>query len=155
MTLFSGRGSRRVILFCVSRQSNLTMIKPLWRTMLFLWLTLVLLVISLPWSKFDGTPHWHNIQWVPFTRLSFHPTVLFETAANFLAFLPAGYLIVRSLSPGTRRPLLLATLLGLCSSAGVEFYQWLCHDRKSWSCSVRMHLRSMITDSAGVPNKIR
>ena len=55
--------------------------------------------------------------------------VLFETAANFLAFIPVGYLVVRSLSPGTRHPLLLASLLGLCSSASVELYQLFCHDR--------------------------
>lgn len=131
VTLFSGLESRLVfkLAFCVSRKSNLNMIRPLWRTLLFLWLASVLLVISFPWSKFDGTPHWDNIQWIPFAHRSFHPTVLVEIGANFLAFIPVGYLMVRSLPPGTRHPLLLASLLGLCSSAGVEFYQVFCHDR--------------------------
>ena len=105
------------------------MIRPLWRTLLFLWLGSVLLVISFPWSKFDGTPHLDRIQWIPFDHLSVHPTVLFETAANVLAFIPIGYLMVRSLSPGTRHPLVLASLIGLCSSGGGEFYQLLCRDR--------------------------
>jgi glycopeptide antibiotics resistance protein len=105
------------------------MIRPFWRTLLFLCLTSVLLAISWPWSKFDGTPHWDKIQWVPFDHLSIHPTVLFETAANVLAFIPIGYLMVRSLSPGIRYPLVLASLLGLCSSAIVEFYQLFCQDR--------------------------
>ena len=131
VTLFSRLESRLAFTLsvCVSRKSDLNMLRPLWRTLFFLWLTSVLLVISFPWSKFDGTPHWDNIQWIPFARMSFHPTVLVETGANFLAFIPIGYLMVRSLSPGTRHPLLLASLLGLCSSASVEFYQLLCHDR--------------------------
>src|SRR5437867_5667784 len=105
------------------------MLVSVWRTLLGLWLVSVLLVISLPWSKFDATPHWKNVQWVPFSHLSFHPTVLVETAANILAFIPVGYLIVRSLSPSARRPFLLASLLAFCSSTGVEIYQLFCHDR--------------------------
>ena len=105
------------------------MIRPLWRTLLFLWLASVLLVISFPWSKFDGTPHWENIKWMPFAHLSLHPAVVFETTANFLAFIPIGYLFVRSSSPGTRHPILLAMILGVFSSASIEFYQLFCHDR--------------------------
>lgn len=100
-----------------------------WRILLFLCLTSVLLTISLPWSKFDGTPHWDNVQWIPFDHLSLHSTVLLETAANILVFIPVGYLMVHSLSRDTRHPLVLASLLGLCSSAGVEIYQLFCHDR--------------------------
>ena len=103
--------------------------RPLWRTLLFLWLASVLLVIRLPWSKFDGTPHWDNIQWIPFDHLSFHPTVLIEIGANFLVFIPLGYFALRSFSPGTRHPLLLASLLGFLFSASIEFYQLFCRDR--------------------------
>ena len=105
------------------------MLISVWRIMLCLWLAAVLLVISYPWSKFDATPHWRNVQWIPFSHLSFHPTVLIETAANILAFIPVGYLTVRSLSPSARRPFLLASLLALSSSVGVEIYQLFCHDR--------------------------
>ena len=42
------------------------MIIAVWRTLLFLWLGSILFVISLPWWKFDGTPHWDNVQWIPF-----------------------------------------------------------------------------------------
>jgi glycopeptide antibiotics resistance protein len=105
------------------------MIRSLWRTLLFLWLASVLLIIGLPWSKFDGTPHWDNIQWLPFAHLSFNPTVLIEIGANFLIFIPLGYLVVRSFSPDTRHPLLLASLMGFLFSASIEFYQLFCHDR--------------------------
>jgi glycopeptide antibiotics resistance protein len=105
------------------------MVRTVWRTILCLWLFSVLLVISFPWSKFDGTPHWENVRWIPFAYLSFDPTVMVETAANFLAFVPIGYLMVRSLSPGARHPLLLASILGFFASASIEFYQLFCHNR--------------------------
>src|SRR5690242_14031365 len=107
------------------------MLISIWRTILSLWLASVLLVISLPWSKFDATPHWQNVQWVPFAHLSFHPTVLIEAALNLLAFIPVGYLTVRSLSPSSRHPFLLASLLAFFSSTGVETYELFCHDRVS------------------------
>ena len=105
------------------------MVISLWRLLLFLWLACVLFVISLPWSRFDGTLHWGNIHWIPFAYLSFHPSDVFETAANVLAFIPIGYLMVRSFPPATNRPLWFAFLLGLSCSTGMEFYQLLCHDR--------------------------
>ncbi len=105
------------------------MIIPIWRTLLLLWSLAVILAISLPWSKFDGTPHWDAIEWIPFAHLSFHRSDLFDFTVNILAFIPLGYLMVRSLSPGTERPLLLAGLLGFFSSASLEFYQLFCQGR--------------------------
>ena len=108
--------------------------------MLLLWLASVLFVISLPWWKFDGTPHWENVQWIPFTHLSFHPTTFVETAANILAFVPVGYLTVRSFSPTSRHPIFLAALLGFCSSAGIEIYQLFCHDRVPSATDILMNV---------------
>ncbi len=105
------------------------MVISLWRLLLFLWLACVLFVISLPWSKFDGSPHWENVLWVPFSGYVFSASTFVETAINVLAFIPIGYSLVRSLPPGTARPLLLASLLGFCCSTGIEFYQLLCHNR--------------------------
>ena len=105
------------------------MITSIWRILLVFWLLSVLVVISLPWSKFDGIPHWDAIQWLPFTDFGTHPTELVEFAANILAFMPVGYLLVRSLPLGVGHPLLLATALGFCSSALVESYQLFCNDR--------------------------
>jgi glycopeptide antibiotics resistance protein len=116
------------------------MINTAWRIMLLLWLASVLFVISLPWWKFDGTPHWENVQWIPFTHLSFHPTTFVETAANILAFVPVGYLVVRSLSPGSGHPLFLACLLGFCSSVGIETYQLFCHDRVPSATDIFMNV---------------
>lgn len=115
-----------------------------WRTILCLWLISVLLVISFPWSKFDGTPHWENIQWIPFTHLSFHQPVIVETAANILGFIPIGYLTVRSLSPSTRHRFFLASLMGFCSSTGIEVYQLFCHDRVPETADVLMNVAGTV-----------
>lgn len=115
------------------------MLLSVWRTMLGLWLTSVLLVISLPWSKFDATPHWKNVQWVPFAHFNFHPTVLVEAALNLLAFIPVGYLAVRS-SSSTRSPGFAALLLGFFSSVCVEFYQLFCHDRVLSTTDILMNV---------------
>jgi glycopeptide antibiotics resistance protein len=116
------------------------MLISVWRTMLGLWLAAVLLVISLPWSKFDSTPHWKNVQWIPFAHLSLHPTVLVETSLNILAFIPVGYLTVRSLSPQNRRPFVLALLLSSCSSVSIEVFQLFCHDRVPSTTDVLMNV---------------
>ena len=108
--------------------------------MLGLWLTSVLLVISLPWSNFDATPHWKNIQWIPFTHLSLHPTVLIEAGLNLLAFIPVGYLTIRSLSPRNKHPFLLAILLGFCSSVSIEVYQLFCHARVPSTSDILMNV---------------
>ena len=100
-----------------------------WRIMLGIWLTSVLMVISLPWSKFDARPHWKNVQWVPFEHFSLHPTVLTETILNVIAFIPVGYLAARSLAQSHQRPVLGALALGACSSVSIELYQLFCQDR--------------------------
>ena len=97
--------------------------------MLGCWLTAVLLVISLPWPNFDGTPHWNSVQWVPFTHLNWHRAVLAEAALNMLAFVPVGYLSVRSFLLCRRHPLLVASFLGFVSSFTIEAYQLFCQDR--------------------------
>ena len=108
--------------------------------MLGVWLASVLVVISLPWSKFDAAPHWNNVQWVPFAHFNFHPTVLVETALNLFAFIPVGYLAVRSLSHSKQRPVVLALVLGACSSVSIELYQLFCHDRVPSTTDVLMNV---------------
>ena len=105
------------------------MIKTVWRMLLVFWLVSVVIVISLPGEKFDGTPHWESIQWIPFAALSFQRDVVTETLANFLAFVPIGYLAIRSFAFGIKRPLLLAGLFGLAASFSIELYQLFCRSR--------------------------
>ena len=105
------------------------MIKSVWRVLLVFWLVSVVIVISLPGEKFDGTPHWESIQWIPFAALSFHRDVVTETLANFLAFVPIGYLAIRSFAFGIKRPLLLAGLFGLAASFSIELSQLFCRSR--------------------------
>ena len=116
------------------------MLLSVWRIMLGLWLSSVLLVISLPWSKFDAHPHWENVQLVPFRHLSFHPTILFEIALNIVAFIPVGYLTVRSVSHTSRNPIIVALLLGFCSSVSIEAYQLFCHDRVPSTTDILMNV---------------
>ena len=105
------------------------MIRTVWRTLLVVWVASVWIVISVPGGGFDGMPHWENIQWIPFGAFSFHPAVVAETLANFLAFIPIGYLAVRSFAPNIKRPLLLAGFLGLAASFSIEAYQLFCRSR--------------------------
>ena len=105
------------------------MIKTVWRMLLVFWLVSVLIVISLPGEKFDGTPHWESIQWIPFAALSYHREVVTEALANFLAFVPIGYLAIRSFNPGAKRLLFLAGLIGFAASFSIETYQLFCRSR--------------------------
>ena len=116
------------------------MLWSVWRAMLGFWLTSVLLVISLPWSNFDATPHWKNVQWIPFTHLSWHRAVLTETALNVLAFIPVGYLSVRSLLLSRWSPFLVACFLGLISSVAIEAYQLFCHERVPSTTDILMNV---------------
>ena len=104
--------------------------KTAWRTLFLLCLTSVLLVISLPWWKFDGTTHWENVYWIPFSGpLSLHPKIIFEIVGNLTLFVPIGYLFVRSFSPGIGQPLLWAAAVGLASSFSIEVYELFCRYR--------------------------
>ena len=116
------------------------MLRQVWRIMLGIWLTSVLIVISLPWSKFDAKPHWKNVQWIPFEHFSLHPTILTETVLNILAFIPVGYLAARSLAQSHQRPVLGALALGACSSVSIELYQLFCQDRVPSTTDVLMNV---------------
>lgn len=107
--------------------------------MLSAWLFCVLLVISLPWANFDGVAHWKNVQWVPFTHLNLHPEVMIETALNLLAFVPVGYLAIRSFAPH-RRACFYTVLLGFVASSGIEAYQLFCHGRVPSTSDIIMNV---------------
>jgi glycopeptide antibiotics resistance protein len=101
-----------------------------WRVLFPLCLTAVMLAISLPWWKFDGTPHWENVYWIPFSGpVQFHPKVIFEIVGNLVLFVPVGYSFIRSVSSGIRQPLLWAAGVGLASSLSVEGYELFCQYR--------------------------
>jgi glycopeptide antibiotics resistance protein len=133
-------GNTEFFLLIVLGTTDTFMLISVWRTMLCLWLASVLFVISLPWSSFDATPHWKNVQWIPFTHLNLHPAVLIEAALNLVAFIPVGYLAVRSLPPGAQRPFLLVSLLGFCSSVSIEVYQLFCHGRVPSTSDILMNV---------------
>jgi glycopeptide antibiotics resistance protein len=100
------------------------------RTLFVFCLLFVLLLISLPWSQFDGTPHWENVYWIPFSGpLRLHPKVILEIVGNLVLFVPIGYLLVRSCFPEIKRPLVWATAIGLASSFSIEVYELFCRHR--------------------------
>jgi len=140
----SAHGIRSFRLFGPGVREDFSMLKSAWRIMLCLWLAAVLLVISYPWSKFDATPHWRNVQWIPFTHLNFHQAVLIETALNFMAFIPIGYLTVRSLWPSNRGPFFVPSLIGFCSSVSIEAYQLFCHDRVPSTSDIIMNVAGTV-----------
>ena len=116
------------------------MLVSVWRIMLSLWVSSVLVVISLPWSKFDGTPHWENVQLIPFAYFNLHPAVLIETLLNILAFVPVGYLAVRSVPRSSQGGVILALAVGVSSSVGIELYQLFCQQRVASISDVLMNV---------------
>jgi glycopeptide antibiotics resistance protein len=69
------------------------------------------------------------VQWIPFNGYVLTASTLIETGANFLAFIPIGYLAIRSFNAGAKRLLFVAGLIGFAASFSIEVYQLFCHDR--------------------------
>jgi glycopeptide antibiotics resistance protein len=90
--------------------------------------TIVILGVTLPPFKyFVGHTHWDVVRWIPFYD---YPLVLFDMFANFILFVPFGYLLKRAL-PGRfgRQAWILTFLLAVGISTGIELYQVFCHNR--------------------------
>lgn len=101
----------------------------IWITLWLAWLAFIVFIVTYPLSKFTGTAHWRNVQWIPFSHLPLSRANIFETTANVLIFIPLGYLTVRAWRRCTRHPVYMACLVSFLCSASAEFYQLFCHDR--------------------------
>ena len=105
------------------------MVTTVWRTLLVLWLAAVWIVISVPGGGFNGTPHWENVQWIPLNGYVLTSSTLVEMGANFLAFIPIGYLTIRCFDLGSRPIVFLAASIGFVASLSIEVYQFFCDQR--------------------------
>ena len=102
------------------------------RTSLILWILVVVVTTTLPWSGLQGLQghaHWGNVRWIPF-----YPEVLSlrsvrDIVVNLSLFVPFGYLYVRSQITMPRTMFLRITLLAVLLSIGVELVQVFSHTR--------------------------
>ena len=96
------------------------------RWLLALWFCGMVSIMTLPWSDFQGHPHWARVSWVPFLGPVDN---LRDVLLNVAVFVPFGFLLAQGRS--LIGPLGLLGFLGapvLVSAAG-EFYQVFCHSR--------------------------
>lgn len=81
------------------------------------------------WTDPDEDPHWHRMQWIPFSQARPTPPYLFDVVINVLLYVPLGYLSARAQArpfpSALGRSLLLAVLL----SGGTELIQLFTHNR--------------------------
>ena len=103
-----------------------------WRRLLLLWVLVVVVSTTMPWSSLQGLQahsHWDNVRWIPFYADSFSLRFIFDSVVNLLLFVPFGYLYVRSQVTEPRAVFLRVTLLAMLLSVGVELVQVLSHTR--------------------------
>lgn len=103
-----------------------------WRTLWIIWILVVGLVTTFPWSGLQGLQghsHWDNVRWIPFYTDSPSLRFFLDIVANLLFFLPFGYLYVRSEVTEPRAVFLRVTLLAALLSVGVELVQVFSHSR--------------------------
>ncbi|MGH7229329.1 MAG: VanZ family protein [Nitrospiraceae bacterium] len=103
-----------------------------WRKLLILWILVVVVGTTLPWSGLQGLQghsHWGNVRWIPFYAYTSSPRLILDITVNLLLFVPFGYLYVRSQVTIPSAIFLRVTLLAALLAAGVEFVQVFSHTR--------------------------
>ena len=96
---------------------------------MILWILVVVVATTMPWSNFRDHSHWDKVRWIPFYAESLSLRFLFDIAVNLLLLLPFGYLYVRSQVTKPRAVFLRVTLLAALLSAGAELAQVFSHNR--------------------------
>lgn len=100
------------------------------RALLPLWILVIALAGTFPFTNFVGHSHWEYIQWLPTSDNFRSPRFLFDVVANTALFLPLGYLLDRSCSAtAARRSLFLAAGVAGLLSLSMEWFQVYCHNR--------------------------
>lgn len=90
--------------------------------MLLVWI-FVILVIVVPWGRFQMHSHWQEVGWVPFIT---PPIRLRDVVLNALLYLPFGYWLTKS---GARKSWLRTIGYALALSTGTELTQVFSHGR--------------------------
>lgn len=86
-----------------------------------LWVGVILIVV-VPWYRWQGHSHWDHVQWVPFSRPPYH---LRDMVLNTLFYVPFGLLYRRMMPRPMPGPVLAAFLL----SSATELSQVYSHGR--------------------------
>ena len=97
-----------------------------WRTSLILWILIVVVATTLPWSGLQGLQghsHWGNVRWIPFYLESLSLRFILDIVVNLLLFVPFGYLYVRSQVTMSSAIFLRISLLAMLLSVSVELIQ--------------------------------
>ncbi len=96
---------------------------------LVLWILLVVLV-AVPWGRFQDHPHWQRVGWVPFVS---PPVRGGDIVRNMILYLPCGFVLAgRRGARGLWRVAVLAFVL----SVSTEFTQVFSHGRFSSATDV-------------------
>ncbi|HKW85822.1 MAG TPA: VanZ family protein [Nitrospiraceae bacterium] len=102
------------------------------RTLLLLWVVVIAVTTTIPWSGLQGLQghsHWSNVRWIPFYAYSSFLRFILDIAVNLLLFVPFGYLYVRSQVTMPSAVFLRVTLLAALLAAGVELVRVFSHTR--------------------------
>src|SRR5437763_144971 len=103
-----------------------------WRTSLILWILVVVVTTTLPWSGLQGLQghsHWGNVRWIPFYPEVLSLRFVRDIVVNLILFVPFGYLYVRSQLTMPNAIFFRTTLLAALLSVGVELVQVFSHTR--------------------------
>jgi glycopeptide antibiotics resistance protein len=82
----------------------------------------VILIIVVPWYRWEGHTHWANVEWIPFSRPSHHVR---DAVLNTLFYVPFGFLYRRMMPGHTLGAVVAAFLL----SSATELTQVYGHGR--------------------------
>jgi VanZ family protein len=88
------------------------------RRWFLIWIGLIIVVV-VPWGRFQPHPHWERVAWIPFVS---RPVVLRDVIANVLFYVPYGIVALEEVAD-TRNPILLVTGSAFLLSVASEFTQ--------------------------------
>jgi glycopeptide antibiotics resistance protein len=98
----------------------------MWWKLLLVWIVVILIFTTMPWTDYVGHTHWTLVRWIPFYD---HPLSLSDVLANVLLFLPFGFFLTRALARSSKRVWVVTLLAAVILSTSVEFFQVFSHDR--------------------------
>jgi glycopeptide antibiotics resistance protein len=87
--------------------------------------TALILVVVLPWANFQNHTHWQRVAWIPFVS---PPVKVRDVIVNVLLYVPWGYLYIRHMPEGLKRPWL-ALVFAASLSVASEGAQLFSHGR--------------------------
>ena len=93
-----------------------------------IWIFIIVVLTTAPWSSYRGHSHWEHVSWVPFSDVSLSLFSVLEVLANMALFIPLGGLLVLWYSTSFRKAMWYSVGIGLFLSCSIELFQVYCHD---------------------------